>query len=162
MRPSFAAEPGRNPPDGGSPHRDQSTVIVIEDRYELIRILQDIRGTVCHEVRLNAIKQCHGMELGRTPTWVEDAIRLFRVTPECFGPSLGHRVTPGTDAAVGMCREPSQRRTRGEIDEMQRPGRLDDTQATLIQEILAHNVARRGRSQVLSERLEERTAWIGL
>jgi hypothetical protein len=83
------------------------------------------------------------------------------VFPECFGPPLGHRVTPSTDAAVGMCREPSQHRTRREIDEMQRPGRHDDTQATLIQEGLAHNIASGGRSQTLSKRLEERTTLIG-
>ena len=67
-------------------------------------------------------------------------------------------MTPGTDTTVGVCREPSQGLTRREIDKMQRSGRRDDTQATLIQEVLAHNVARCGRSQVLSEGFDERTA----
>jgi hypothetical protein len=107
--------------------RDQRTVIVIEDRCQRTGILQQIHGAIRDEIFAHAIEQRDGMELGRTPARVEDAIRLFRMAPECFGPSLGHRVSPGTDAAVGMCREPSQHRTRREIDEMQWPGRHDDT-----------------------------------
>ena len=134
---------------------------MIEDRCQRTGILQQVRGAICDEIFAHAIEQRHGMELGRAPARVEDAIRLFRMSPERVGPSLGHRVTAGTDAAVGMCREPSQRRTRREIDEMQRPSCHDDTQATLIQEGLAHNIANGGRSQTLSKRLEERTTWIG-
>ena len=164
------AEPNAFSRDHGSPRergfisssRDQRTIIVIEDGCQRTGILQTgwwrnpRRGPRARD-RTSATEWSSGARRHG----VEDAIRVFRVPPECFGPSLGHRVTAGTDAAVGMCREPSQRRTRREIDEIA-AGRVchDDTQATLSQEGLAHNVASGGRSQALSERLEERTTWI--